>query len=68
MTGALAQVATLVGKDLRIAIDTAKSIGAFAPLAERVSELWSEAVEKLGYDLEKDKLADLKWRLEGGGG
>lgn len=46
-----------IGKDLRIAVDTAKSIGAFAPLAERVSELWSAAVEKLGYDLDQTEIA-----------
>ena len=46
-----------IGKDLRIAVDTAKSIGGFAPLAERVSELWSEAVEKLGYSLDQSEVA-----------
>ncbi|HET9663707.1 MAG TPA: NAD(P)-dependent oxidoreductase [Burkholderiales bacterium] len=46
-----------IDKDLRIAVDTAKSIGAFAPLTERVSELWSEAVEKLGYDLDQTEIA-----------
>jgi 3-hydroxyisobutyrate dehydrogenase len=46
-----------IGKDLRIAVDTAKSIGGFAPLAERVSELWSDAVEKLGYDLDQTEIA-----------
>jgi 3-hydroxyisobutyrate dehydrogenase len=46
-----------IGKDLRIAVDTAKSIGGFAPLAERVSELWSEAVEKLGYNLDQSEIA-----------
>jgi 3-hydroxyisobutyrate dehydrogenase len=46
-----------IGKDLRIAVDTAKAIGGFAPLAERVSELWSEAVAKLGYDLDQTEIA-----------
>jgi 3-hydroxyisobutyrate dehydrogenase len=46
-----------IGKDLRIAVDTAKSIGGFAPLAERVSELWSEAVENLGYDRDQTEVA-----------
>jgi 3-hydroxyisobutyrate dehydrogenase len=46
-----------IGKDLRIAVDTAKAIGGFAPLAERVSELWSEAVERLGYDLDQTEIA-----------
>lgn len=46
-----------IGKDLRIAVDTAKSIGGFAPLAERVSELWSAAVEKLGYDRDQTEIA-----------
>jgi 3-hydroxyisobutyrate dehydrogenase len=46
-----------IGKDLRIAVDTAKSIGGFAPLADCVSELWSEAVEKLGYDRDQTEVA-----------
>jgi 3-hydroxyisobutyrate dehydrogenase len=37
-----------IAKDVRIAMETAKSIGAFAPLAERVSEIWSAASEKIG--------------------
>lgn len=46
-----------IAKDVKIAMDTAKSIGAFAPLGERVSELWSAAVEKLGYDLDQTQIA-----------
>jgi 3-hydroxyisobutyrate dehydrogenase len=46
-----------IGKDLKIAVDTAKSIGGFAPLAERVSQLWSDAVEKLGYNLDQTEIA-----------
>lgn len=46
-----------IGKDLRIAVDTAKAIGGFAPLAERVSELWSDAVEKLGSDPDQTEIA-----------
>ncbi|HEX6005312.1 MAG TPA: NAD(P)-dependent oxidoreductase, partial [Burkholderiales bacterium] len=46
-----------IGKDLRIAVDTAQAIGGFAPLAERVSELWSDAVEKLGYELDQTEIA-----------
>jgi 3-hydroxyisobutyrate dehydrogenase len=46
-----------IAKDLKIATETAKSIGAYAPLAERVSELWSAAVEKLGYDLDQTQIA-----------
>jgi 3-hydroxyisobutyrate dehydrogenase len=37
-----------IAKDVRIAKDTAASLGAFAPLAEKVSELWSAAAGKLG--------------------
>jgi 3-hydroxyisobutyrate dehydrogenase len=46
-----------IAKDLKIAVATAKSIGGYAPLAERVSELWSAAVEKLGYDLDQTEIA-----------
>lgn len=37
-----------IAKDVRIAIETARSVGAFAPLGEKVSELWSAAAEALG--------------------
>jgi len=46
-----------IAKDVRIAVETARSIGAFAPLAERVSELWSDAVNKLGFDLDQTQVA-----------
>lgn len=46
-----------IAKDVKIAVDTAKSIGAFAPLGERVSELWSAAVDKLGYELDQTQVA-----------
>lgn len=46
-----------IAKDVKITVDTARSIGAFAPLGERVSELWSAAVEKLGYDLDQTEIA-----------
>ena len=46
-----------IAKDVKIAMDTAKSVGAFAPLAERVSELWSAAAEKLGRDLDQTEIA-----------
>jgi 3-hydroxyisobutyrate dehydrogenase len=46
-----------IAKDVRIALETAKSVGAFAPLGERVSELWSAAAEKLGPDLDQTQVA-----------
>ena len=46
-----------VAKDVRIAMETAKSTGAFAPLGERVSELWSKAADKLGPDLDQTEIA-----------
>jgi 3-hydroxyisobutyrate dehydrogenase len=46
-----------IAKDVRIAMETAKSTGAFAPLGERVSELWSKAAEKLGPDLDQTEIA-----------
>ena len=46
-----------IAKDVKIAVDTAKSIGAYAPLGERVSELWPAAVEQLGYDLDPTQVA-----------
>jgi len=46
-----------IAKDVKIAVDTAQAIGAYAPLAEKVSELWSAAVDKLGYDLDQTQIA-----------
>ncbi len=46
-----------IAKDVKIAVDTAQAIGAYAPLAEKVSELWAAAVDKLGYDLDQTQIA-----------
>lgn len=46
-----------IAKDVRIAVDTAHTIGAFAPLSEKVSELWSEAAQKLGASLDQTEIA-----------
>jgi len=45
-----------IAKDVRIAKDTAQSIGAFAPLVEKVSELWSAAAEKLGPHVDQTEI------------
>jgi len=45
-----------IAKDVKIALDTARSLGAFAPLAERVSELWSAAAEKLGPERDQTEI------------
>jgi len=46
-----------IAKDVKIAVDTARAIGAFAPLGERVSELWSAAAQKLGASLDQTEIA-----------
>lgn len=46
-----------IAKDVGIAVDTAHSIGAAVPLGERVHELWSAAIEKLGSDLDQTQVA-----------
>ena len=45
-----------IAKDVKIARDTARSIGAYAPLAEKVSELWSAASEKLGAQVDQTEI------------
>ncbi|HYC44695.1 MAG TPA: NAD-binding protein [Burkholderiales bacterium] len=45
-----------IAKDVKIARDTARSIEAFAPLAEKLSELWSAAAEKLGADVDQTEI------------
>ena len=37
-----------IAKDVKIAVETAKSIGAAVPLGEITAELWAAACEKLG--------------------
>jgi 3-hydroxyisobutyrate dehydrogenase-like beta-hydroxyacid dehydrogenase len=46
-----------IAKDVKIAVDTARAIGAFAPLAERVSQLWSAAAEKIGAERDQTEVA-----------
>ena len=46
-----------IAKDVKIAMETAKSVGAYAPLGERVSELWSAAADKLGGNLDQTEIA-----------
>jgi 3-hydroxyisobutyrate dehydrogenase len=48
---------SFIAKDVRIAMETAKSVGAFAPLGERVSELWTAAAEKVGPNLDQTEIA-----------
>jgi 3-hydroxyisobutyrate dehydrogenase len=46
-----------IAKDVRIAMETAKSVGAFAPLGERVLDLWTNAAQKLGPNLDQAEIA-----------
>jgi 3-hydroxyisobutyrate dehydrogenase len=45
-----------IAKDVKIARDTAEAIGAYAPLASIVSELWSAAAEKLGHEIDQTEI------------
>jgi 3-hydroxyisobutyrate dehydrogenase len=45
-----------IAKDVKIARDTARSVEAFAPLAEKVSELWSAAADKLGGEVDQTEI------------
>ncbi len=54
-----------ITKDLKIAVDTAKSLGAYAPLAECTHALWAEAVERLGAQLDQTEVAKL-WEQKTG--
>ncbi|MBM3359518.1 MAG: NAD(P)-dependent oxidoreductase [Betaproteobacteria bacterium] len=46
-----------IAKDVGIAVETARSVNAFAPLAERVSILWSDAAAKLGPGIDQTEIA-----------
>lgn len=46
-----------IAKDVRIAVETAKSIGAAAPLGEKTAELWTAACEMLGGTRDQTEIA-----------
>jgi 3-hydroxyisobutyrate dehydrogenase len=45
-----------IAKDVRIARDTAKAVDAFAPLAEKVAELWAAAADKIGAGVDQTEI------------
>ncbi|MBT7268589.1 MAG: NAD(P)-dependent oxidoreductase [Rhodospirillaceae bacterium] len=49
----------LLAKDTRITVDMAEAIGAFAPIADRCSALWTEAAETLGASEDQTVVAKL---------
>ena len=48
-----------ITKDLKIAVDIAKAVGAYAPLAECTHAQWAEAVRQLGGQLDQTEVAKL---------
>lgn len=54
-----------ITKDLKIAVDTAQSIGAYAPLAERTHALWVQAVQQLGAQRDQTEVAKLWEQMSG---
>jgi 3-hydroxyisobutyrate dehydrogenase len=55
----------LLAKDVGIAADTARSVGAFSPIAELCNTLWHDAAEKYGGD--KDQIDVVRLWLEDSG-
>ena len=47
---------SFIAKDVRIAVDTAHALGAAVPLGEKVSELWNDAVEKVGAKVDQTEI------------
>ena len=45
-----------IAKDVKIARDTARSVDAFAPLAEKVAELWAAAAESIGAGVDQTEI------------
>lgn len=45
-----------IAKDVKIARDTAAAVGAFAPLVEKVSELWTAAADTLGPTVDQSEI------------
>jgi 3-hydroxyisobutyrate dehydrogenase len=46
-----------IAKDVKLAVDTAHEIGAAVPLGEKVAELWADAAQKLGGELDHTEIA-----------
>jgi 3-hydroxyisobutyrate dehydrogenase len=46
-----------IAKDVKIARDTARVIDAYAPLAEKVADLWAGAAEELGSQVDQTEIA-----------
>ena len=55
----------LIAKDIGIAVNTAKSLGAYAPLAECTHALWVEAAQKFGAQKDQTEVAKL-WEQASG--
>lgn len=47
---------SFIAKDVKIAVDMAHAIDAAVPLGEKVSALWSEAVEKVGATVDQTEI------------
>jgi 3-hydroxyisobutyrate dehydrogenase len=47
---------SFIAKDVRIAVNTAHAIGAAVPLGEKVSELWDDAVLKVGATVDQTEV------------
>jgi len=47
---------SFIAKDVKIAVDTAHAIGAAVPLGEKVSELWNDAVKKVGAGVDQTEI------------
>ena len=45
-----------IAKDVKIAADTARFVDAYAPLADKVAELWSAAAEQLGANVDQTEI------------
>ena len=54
-----------ITKDLKITVDTAQSIGAYAPLAEKTHALWAQAVQQFGGQIDQTEVAKL-WEQASG--
>ncbi|HZP77937.1 MAG TPA: NAD(P)-dependent oxidoreductase [Pseudolabrys sp.] len=55
----------LIAKDVGIAVDFAAAIGASAPLAERVRELWAQARDEVGAQVDQTEIVKL-WEQASG--
>ena len=55
----------LIAKDIKIAVESAEALGAFAPIAKETLRLWEQARDKIGFNPDQSEVGRL-WESKTG--